>query len=565
MSRDLLDQIISHALAEPRDDDAYWEAVRALQKCDVQEVWDLVEPLSRDGNPCLRAVAPDVLRYLDGPALPLAERTVALFRKMLRTEDAPIVISSIGGAFIDLSRCDERVELMLPFVHHPASEARLAVVHAVLASRDPAAIAALIFLTRDVDDDVRNWATFGIGSQLGMPDDDVARDGAMVDSRELRDALANRLDDAHDETRCEALVGLAMRHDMRALPVLKKEILDGPRFALVLDAARWMASPDLCEPLRSLTKSTDADALKFWNDSGLEDAIAACCASEHPLPAVRMAMQEGLDLVEVNPNASPPEFKLLDFSKYKYDAARTRARAKERATDREADSEEDVDKEVPEIAWHPFECDGRELEYRVVPTKSKERPADWPANKPSPGEWRPELSLTVRLRGTTNGGFGRTYPIDATVALDEAIDTARRFRDYVRWSGRLGSRELLDLVTRVMSALLAGEDPIATALRHQYEQADIEGVDLTGSGVYVRFSVPEQLPRIDRNFIGCDAVLAVDGLEHGAGCLVAIDGGALRFLECYVNGEQPWPDRPRLISIEQVLAVSEAMGGETLT
>lgn len=276
MSRDLLDQVISHALAEDRDDNAYWEAVCALQKCDAQTVWDLVEPLSRETDPRLRAVAPDVLRYLGGPALPFAERAVALFRNILATEDAPAVISSIGCAFIDLSRFDERVELMLPFVQHPAHEVRSAVVHGLLASQDAKAIAALITLSRDPDDDVRNWATFGLGSQLGFPEGEI-----IFDSPELRAALVDRLDDPHEETRCEALVGLAIRHDMRALPVLKKELAEGPRFALVLDAARWIASPELSEPLRALTHSTDADALKFWNDNGLQDAIAACCASEH--------------------------------------------------------------------------------------------------------------------------------------------------------------------------------------------------------------------------------------------------------------------------------------------
>jgi translation initiation factor IF-3 len=33
--------------------------------------------------------------------------------------------------------------------------------------------------------------------------------------------------------------------------------------------------------------------------------------------ALRLAMKEGLDLVEVVPNANPPVCKLLDFSKYK--------------------------------------------------------------------------------------------------------------------------------------------------------------------------------------------------------------------------------------------------------
>jgi translation initiation factor IF-3 len=41
--------------------------------------------------------------------------------------------------------------------------------------------------------------------------------------------------------------------------------------------------------------------------------------------ALRLALNEGLDLVEVNPGARPPVCKLLDFSKYTYEAAKNAA------------------------------------------------------------------------------------------------------------------------------------------------------------------------------------------------------------------------------------------------
>jgi translation initiation factor IF-3 len=44
--------------------------------------------------------------------------------------------------------------------------------------------------------------------------------------------------------------------------------------------------------------------------------------------ALRLAVKEGLDLVEVNPRVSPPVCKLLDFDKYKYEAAKQAAQAK---------------------------------------------------------------------------------------------------------------------------------------------------------------------------------------------------------------------------------------------
>ena len=35
--------------------------------------------------------------------------------------------------------------------------------------------------------------------------------------------------------------------------------------------------------------------------------------------AIEMAQQEGLDLIEISPNANPPVCKITDIGKYKYD------------------------------------------------------------------------------------------------------------------------------------------------------------------------------------------------------------------------------------------------------
>lgn len=52
--------------------------------------------------------------------------------------------------------------------------------------------------------------------------------------------------------------------------------------------------------------------------------------------ALRLALREGLDLVEVNPKADPPVCKLLDFSKYAYEAKLRAALAREPGEEDEA-------------------------------------------------------------------------------------------------------------------------------------------------------------------------------------------------------------------------------------
>jgi len=40
--------------------------------------------------------------------------------------------------------------------------------------------------------------------------------------------------------------------------------------------------------------------------------------------ALRAALQAGVDLVEVNPDAAPPVCKLMDLAKYQHDVRRSR-------------------------------------------------------------------------------------------------------------------------------------------------------------------------------------------------------------------------------------------------
>jgi translation initiation factor IF-3 len=51
--------------------------------------------------------------------------------------------------------------------------------------------------------------------------------------------------------------------------------------------------------------------------------------------ALRLAVKQGLDLVEVNPRSSPPTCKLLDFGKYKYEEAKKAVQERRQSEDDE--------------------------------------------------------------------------------------------------------------------------------------------------------------------------------------------------------------------------------------
>lgn len=116
-------------------------------------------------------------------------------------------------------------------------------------------IGALIALTRDEDPEVRDWATFTLGSQ------------AAVDSPAIRSTLWKRTADDHAETREEAIRGLARRHDPRAVQLLI-ELLEDPEGAdiLTFGAAQTMGAAELLPALLGY----DPDGI------GVSDAVEAC-------------------------------------------------------------------------------------------------------------------------------------------------------------------------------------------------------------------------------------------------------------------------------------------------
>jgi HEAT repeat protein len=127
----------------------------------------------------------------------------------------------------------------LPLKSHADSTVRHGVALGLSRHEDPRAIEALIVLSRDEDDDVRNWATFGL-AQL------------QTDTEPLREALVIRLSDLNPEIRGEAFVGLAERKDARVLEALRAALQTRPVNVLVVEAAETLADASLLPLLRAL-------------------------------------------------------------------------------------------------------------------------------------------------------------------------------------------------------------------------------------------------------------------------------------------------------------------------
>ncbi len=213
-----IDEVIVAALA--LEGDEYWEEVMILHQRGTREVFDAAIGLCKSEDPVKREVGSDILGQLGGgpPPREFDDESAPYLIEMLRNEQDPNVISS---ACIALGHIDDprAIEVISGFKKHPDNDIRFRVARALGFKADPIAINTLIELTKDKDDEVRNWATFGLGN---AHDDDAE----PVDSEEIREALAKRLDDDFEEARWEAIAGLARRKDLRAIDEIIKEGLE---------------------------------------------------------------------------------------------------------------------------------------------------------------------------------------------------------------------------------------------------------------------------------------------------------------------------------------------------
>jgi HEAT repeat protein len=159
---------------------------------------------------------------------------------------------------LSFQNCADAISLVIRFSDHSDPAVRYAVVQALASAECPEAITSLVRLSRDTDDDIRDWATFTLGTLF------------EADTPQIRDALFDRIADRHDDTRGEALLGLARRKDPGVIDALKAELGSDSVGVLAVEAAEALASMELRQHLLNLQQ--------WWNVDPqlLARAISAC-------------------------------------------------------------------------------------------------------------------------------------------------------------------------------------------------------------------------------------------------------------------------------------------------
>ncbi len=229
------EELIASALYASNDEDRYWQLVYQLQDRGTAEIFSAACALTLSETASERVLGVRILSQ--GQSFTKTFRDeVELLLQLLESESDADVLAALGSA---LGHWQEprAIHRLSELRAHPSANVRFGVVMGMVGHDDPVAIRTLIGLSEDVDTDVRDWATFGLGSQIDR------------DTDEIRSMLERRLDDSDADTRLEALVGLARRKDERALAPLLEELSQEKVASGALEAAEAFADPRLCDAL----------------------------------------------------------------------------------------------------------------------------------------------------------------------------------------------------------------------------------------------------------------------------------------------------------------------------
>jgi HEAT repeat protein len=236
MTTHAIDELFTQALSGDYEDDASWEAVHALRSIGTRQVFERAADLCKSNDPLSRARGVNVLCQLgktaDHRSNSFPEECYSLITDLVQRETAP---QPLAAGIAALGHLDNplAVPLITNFSSHPSPEVRFDVAFALgCFPNDALSVATLLRLMQDTDEDVRDWATFGLGVQCD------------TDSDEIREALVRCLNDSDEDVREEAMVGLGNRGDQRVLAHLVAVLEEPKPTDRVIETAYLMLGMD---------------------------------------------------------------------------------------------------------------------------------------------------------------------------------------------------------------------------------------------------------------------------------------------------------------------------------
>jgi hypothetical protein len=253
-------ELVALYLRDPETDEA-GRALGVVQYRGGKEEFEIAAHLARGNLALERRVAADILAQLGWQERTYLSESIEILLRLL--DDPEVEVLQAAAIACGHRKSSLSVARLVELGKHPSAQVRYGVTYGLAGQDEPSAIDALLLLSKDEDRDVRDWATFALGSQTD------------IDTPELREALRARLTDNDPEIRGEALVGLSRRQDEHLKRAVLDELSGEFHGDWVFEAAEAIADPDFIPALERMRARMNADLPERFFVR-LEMALLAC-------------------------------------------------------------------------------------------------------------------------------------------------------------------------------------------------------------------------------------------------------------------------------------------------
>ncbi len=254
------DKIFTRLLTN-KSEKNYWNYVQELRKRKTEDIYERSILLTKSSSVKERIIGVNVLAQFGFPRLHKRE-IIHTFFELLKNETSIDVVSAILYAIGHNNEklTKNQIDLLCSFSGHKSNDIKQGVVFALCTIEKEKAIDTLILLSNDKKTSIRDWATFGLGSQL------------EIDNEKIRNALWKRISDKDESVRFEAIAGLSQRKDHRIKSVLKKELENIDEYgSLILESIGELNDKDFIPYLEKQIEKNKAT--KIVNEDWLLDTL----------------------------------------------------------------------------------------------------------------------------------------------------------------------------------------------------------------------------------------------------------------------------------------------------
>lgn len=252
------DEKLMSRLLNNKTEKTYWDNIHELRSRAGTETFNKCIALVKSKEPLKRRIALDLLAQFGTPPRPFYKVSKEIFFDILNNEtDSKVIESALYAVSHNNGKLNSKdVAAICKFKNNEDSAIRKALAFALLGLNNKEAIDTLILLSADKFSFVRDWATFGIGTQI------------KKDNKAIRKALRDRTEDKDEDVRYEAIAGLAARNDNGIIEIIMLELSKPNVRSLLFEAITALKAVVFLPKLKKLFNESknDEEISHYWKN-----------------------------------------------------------------------------------------------------------------------------------------------------------------------------------------------------------------------------------------------------------------------------------------------------------